>query len=1075
MPTTHGGAPDNENIERVARQYTTSIKVVVHTHQTKVPIEFGDDVSAFNCSKTVKGTGKATLTLTASRNFLNLVFPNDYINIYLNRGDSDGWTRVFFGFIDRVSENFKISQKGVPTSTYKIACSDFAKAFDRTNIYFNPAIMGREDFKSSFGGPNIGGVALFSKGLNAQGSPPDVILQTLFALFGFGAQFVLPEGVLPNSAEKFREDRVKSVQDLAGIKSLGDTGDEFFKKIEEEEKLQLTLASVLITHASEEEILDLAHLSGITNANLDSNTPEDREKLTKLFADRWVTQQLFDGKGDVQRSVVNALSTTRSKSVPSLLDILDVFTFVERETIDGYMAGTSIWTKQGSLSSFFQSYSNELVNELFWDLRAVNQGEGLGTDSDFDRSADEFSGNYAGDDYKGPQQYGVKYVPALVYREYPFSTIGSFDASKANVGLVSKEGLGNKGILQFGNIFNDYPNVPGRHTIEVNNINVADLAKDEGNALEGSKPSGLLKSTEKALKHIDVAVVSSKEIVSMDVGRSDADHFNLFEIGSDALLGPSVKHITKDYLPLISPIDIEQHGLRVRSVETRFDRFAPPNSPNAASVPAAEPPDTAEQSQEAEEGTGTIQLPIADSSVTRISPYGYRDESGATWQFHYGIDIYASAGTTIVAPVDATVVASAPGGSFSKYGITVVLKHKNDSNFSIYTHMNSRASAIEALNPSKVGRKNSTGKDFPGPAGKMPQIDVKAGDPIGTVGTTTGAKTTFTNSAPHCHMEVFTKYPASNQKIDESTPITGPGSRPATPPTPLSTNPTQWLVTVGAGSFSAADDTTPQPDSEDGGDESDFPAKGTEPESPADSVKNAVKVTGPPAPTVDNKAIRYQLLRWCLLQDHWFQHNKEYLSGTITLRGAPDIRVGYRLDLPDRGLSFYVESVTHNWQYPGQMLTTLAVTRGQPHDPFPAYVVPAYKEFNATDTQRRQKSRLATYFVTPDPHAVRKATVIRGNQVVGSQNPASVGSLPTNLLGDLGGLGEGPLGNPMDLPEEAAYLFNETLQFAGEDASNAQETNEILADLDKALDNYDETEKLSGAHVDGIQIDPKEW
>ncbi len=74
----------------------------------------------------------------------------------------------------------------------------------------------------------------------------------------------------------------------------------------------------------------------------------------------------------------------------------------------------------------------------------------------------------------------------------------------------------------------------------------------------------------------------------------------------------------------------------------------------------------------------------------------------------------------------------------------------------------------------------------------------------------------------------------------------------------------------------------------------------------------------------------YMTLRIVTITDHWYQHNLEYLNGTIVLRPMPGIRVGYRLDWVDRDLSFYVESVQHAYQYPGMMLTTIKVTRGQP-------------------------------------------------------------------------------------------------------------------------------------------------
>ena len=238
------------------RNYRTSIKVIVHSHQTSVPIELGSDVVEFSFSKTIKGTGKASLVLTPSQNYLNKIFPNDYINLYISRGDSHGWTRIFFGFIDRVSESFKITERGVPQSVYKVACSDFSKVFDRTQIYFNPAIMGREDFKSSFGGVNIGGVALFSRGLVAQGSPPDVVLQTVFSLLGFGAQFILPDSFMPNrdAIEKSRDSRAKFLAKGTEINAAAQNAAAITRSLDVANNISLGLATEFIQNASPEAI-----------------------------------------------------------------------------------------------------------------------------------------------------------------------------------------------------------------------------------------------------------------------------------------------------------------------------------------------------------------------------------------------------------------------------------------------------------------------------------------------------------------------------------------------------------------------------------------------------------------------------------------------------------------------------------------------------------------------------------------------------------------------------------------------------------------------------------------------------
>jgi hypothetical protein len=81
-------------------------------------------------------------------------------------------------------------------------------------------------------------------------------------------------------------------------------------------------------------------------------------------------------------------------------------------------------------------------------------------------------------------------------------------------------------------------------------------------------------------------------------------------------------------------------------------------------------------------------------------------------------------------------------------------------------------------------------------------------------------------------------------------------------------------------------------------------------------------------------------------------------------------------------MSFYIEGVQHDWQYPNKMTTNLQVTRGQPNNPFPVYVLPPIEGLANPATQRRNAdSRLAQYFVTADPIAVRRALVLRQNSL----------------------------------------------------------------------------------------------
>lgn len=74
------------------------------------------------------------------------------------------------------------------------------------------------------------------------------------------------------------------------------------------------------------------------------------------------------------------------------------------------------------------------------------------------------------------------------------------------------------------------------------------------------------------------------------------------------------------------------------------------------------------------------------------------------------------------------------------------------------------------------------------------------------------------------------------------------------------------------------------------------------------------------------------LQEWSGLLAEWYAFNDLLLSGTLTTRLKPKVRVGTRLDYTNERtnerMSFYVEGVAHNFQYPSAATTTITVTRG---------------------------------------------------------------------------------------------------------------------------------------------------
>jgi hypothetical protein len=67
----------------------------------------------------------------------------------------------------------------------------------------------------------------------------------------------------------------------------------------------------------------------------------------------------------------------------------------------------------------------------------------------------------------------------------------------------------------------------------------------------------------------------------------------------------------------------------------------------------------------------------------------------------------------------------------------------------------------------------------------------------------------------------------------------------------------------------------------------------------------------------------------------WDRHNLDYLSGRYVIRGMAQVRVGDRLHYDSqgdgRGIDYYVEGVTQEYQAFASWRTTLEVTRGQIH------------------------------------------------------------------------------------------------------------------------------------------------
>lgn len=1138
------------------RRFHTKIKVIVHSHLSSNAIYLSDDVVACQLSKNIKGPGQCSLTIVPRLNYLNLLYPNDYINVYFNIGDGNGWTRTFFGLIDRIEESYSVGDDGAPNTTYSLVATDFTKIFTKTEVYNNPHLAQRRDIQGTeFGAINIGGLFLMTKGLTAHGSPDTIVLNTIMVLLGFGSQFMVPTSY-PIPSDTIRQARLERQRAaLRMIQSNLRPEDYVATRDRVENEVRSDLSDILSQADQQSRIQALVNRYGIDPAqlNFDISSRSNYERLTGLMSEARLSRELNipAGIGGPLDTFIAVDRTTRTANIPSVLDYLDLFSFVERECIDGYTATTSIWDNQGPIMSMLSTFSNECVNELYFDLRPRHKSDNVSkkqwtfdyfnsvaTDN-WDRSADDIKGNLI-EPEGADDQVGIKYVPAVIMREYPFSTIESLTARDVPISITTQNNTGNTaadrtaentingvstvGEIYLGAVFSDRPNEPGRHYILTRNINVEDNAQHAG--------------PQNGRKILDVAVISEKEIKESRFGRSDEDLVNLFEMWSESVLqGQDARYFMQDLSPVITPVQIMRHGLRKRSITTTFNRWdrasvqntAAPAQTNVTQVPSATagdtsataagtttvatgPQSTAEQNAQAivnagdtatttsptvteqlqtsggsaanpattttvsvpatasfsqSEGVWPVNLIVNNRPVRRIlhpaGHFGYRNKSntigssipvekfnpvstgGAVnpngtetpstrWIFHNGVDIPAPQDTSVHAVKKGKVVIVGMAGMYKSYGNLVGILHE-DNTMTIYAHLKSiepkfYTPVITAVRNRLGTRYNETqirqvrglgvspivlGKVFGVRRGAavMQAIDVVAGERIGTVGKTknidaSGNVVDWTNTGAHLHFEHCSHFPtkkpsvtpnrngdlpANSQYLNHTTLalysydpelVTGLNIRSFKHPSDRSTDTIEY-ETSSISEFEGNDtnDTTYEsaespanqaaqlePDTASTPDGSET-SGATTTEAQVDPYRSGVVAVQ------DGISGRQQLARWVILQDHWYQHNAEYLSGSITMRPAPEIRVGYRLDIPEKHMSFYVEGVAHSWTYPNAMTTALTVTRGQPNNPFPVYVHPGTDGFHPTPDQRKIKSRLGRFFLVPDPVAVTRSIAIR--------------------------------------------------------------------------------------------------
>ena len=564
------------------RTYTRAL-VVVHSHIQKAPdngvINLSNDVISITTSKPLKGRGHASLELVPRRNYFNHIYPNDVINLYFDPGDGDrGMVRTFFGYIDRIERSESTDDNGAVTTRFSLTCSDMTKALDETDIYFNPHLSNRKELiDPDFGLSALGGHSLRTRGITAHGTPADMVENLLQLLLGFGAQWVLPKSYTEGRATKYinanRDSRrqraaARIPTDLASVVSeilgtdldtLAKTPDAIQEAIDKQTNKQAT-GHIEFTDKDNQPLVD-QYLRDQTDTSLlpiSEFTKHRYRQLSKLLE---------------QNAILAAFQTVAKDTLGKTTSIIDLISlsFIEAMAMDGYIASTAIWQQQGTLASLLYGYCNEPVNELFFDLRptvADVPDDAFGTQ--YSREPDELGYNVDGFEREGfpgteikPSSPGIRYVPAVVMREYPFSVVEGLDLSE----IATLDAT--LSFSAFGPVFAVDPSGESHdgQAPEPRRV-IYDYEKEAG----VSKLSNSVQFAENSapLKHLDVFPISNQDVITSSIGRGDNDVFNLFALYANDSLMKIYKYLLQEFLPIISPVSVQRNGLRVFETNTKY-------------------------------------------------------------------------------------------------------------------------------------------------------------------------------------------------------------------------------------------------------------------------------------------------------------------------------------------------------------------------------------------------------------------------------------------------------------------------------------------------------------------------
>jgi len=314
-------------------------------------------------------------------------------------------------------------------------------------------------------------------------------------------------------------------------------------------------------------------------SNLTGDAARRAEEQAKFIIETTATEEVLakfkQGKQEL-RAYRTILNSVGENNPASFIDLLD-FSFIEAAATDGFMTNTVVWDKSGPILSAMRMFSNDIVNELMFDLRPVARGSDVDPEyldscfgGEYSKEKDELGYNVDG--WGDGKFYGstpaVAYVPAIVFREYPYSCVQGLDLGGLKI-LSDKEPIG---YIPFGPIYSEQGGGLEAQYRAIYNYK-ENLKEVKGGTYSFSNRGCVFEENHAPLKHLDVIKFYDSDLINAQLGRSDKDVFNLFTMSAQDPLQSVYKYILSAFMPVTSAVSIARNGIRAREITTRFANF----------------------------------------------------------------------------------------------------------------------------------------------------------------------------------------------------------------------------------------------------------------------------------------------------------------------------------------------------------------------------------------------------------------------------------------------------------------------------------------------------------------------